>query len=138
MSGKSRGLGIAVLAMIVAFDLAGLQLGNAYVPLSAAFESRRSRDHPEPVTLYLDLTGNHAVRFRESCPLRASKVIWNGIRAIAMAPQSRKERSSSVSSATSIRRNSIKPKGRFAHDQPVLKVHADQFDPRLPNVERQE
>ena len=110
MSGKSRGLGLAVLAMIVAFDLAGCDSKNAYVPPPPS-KVIVARPVQKPVTLYLNLTGNTAP-FAPSIWSRASKAIWNRS-TIRMAPRSRKERSSSVSSATSIRRNSIKPKGNW-------------------------
>ena len=59
MSGKSRGLGLAVLAMIVAFDLAGCDSKNAYVPPPPS-KVIVARPVQKPVTLYLNLTGNTA------------------------------------------------------------------------------
>ena len=59
MSGKSRGLGLAVLAMIVAFDLAGCDFKNAYVPPPPS-KVVVAQPVQKPVTLYLNLTGNTA------------------------------------------------------------------------------
>ena len=58
-SGKSRRLGLAVLAVIAALALAGCDSKNAYVPPPPS-KVIVARPVQKPVTLYLNLTGNTA------------------------------------------------------------------------------
>ena len=115
LAGKSRRRGLAVLATIAALALAGWRLQKRLRP-SAASESRGRAARAGAGDLVSRPDRQHrAVQIRDIWS-RASRAIWNRS-IIRMAPRSRRERSSSASSATSIRRSSIRPKAQLAHDR---------------------
>ena len=107
--GKRRRAVPAVLAAIAALALLSCNSKNAYVAPPPA-KVTVARPVQKPVTLYLNLTGNTAP-FKSVNLVARVQGYLESIDYKDGAAVTRKERSSSASSATSIRRSSIKPKG---------------------------